>query len=86
MSNLNAFIQEIEERKQKEISLLDSTMNDKKTNIQKTKENTIKALQEQYNKEAKTQQTAFTKEAQKQQKEKEQKHPVFCIYFLILTL
>jgi len=55
MSNLNAFIQEIEERKQKEISLLDSAMTDKKTNIQKTKENTIKALQEQYKKEAKTQ-------------------------------
>ena len=53
MARLDIFIQEIENRKEREISLLESTLVEKKTEIKHKKENAIKELQEQYIQEAK---------------------------------
>jgi V/A-type H+/Na+-transporting ATPase subunit E len=53
MARLDIFIQEIENRKEREISLLESTLVEKKAEIKHKKENTIKELQEQYIQEAK---------------------------------
>lgn len=48
MPRLDIFIQEIEKRKEDEISLLESTLAEKKAEIKRTKETTIKELQERY--------------------------------------
>jgi V/A-type H+/Na+-transporting ATPase subunit E len=53
MARLDIFIQEIENRKEREISLLESTLVEKKAEIKHKKENTIKELQELYTQEAK---------------------------------
>ena len=53
MARLDIFIQEIENRKEREISLLESTLVEKKAEIKHKKENTIKELQELYIQEAK---------------------------------
>jgi V/A-type H+-transporting ATPase subunit E len=54
MARLDIFIQEIENRKEKEIRLLENTLAEKKTEIAQKKETTIKKLREQYEIEAKT--------------------------------
>lgn len=53
MSNLHTFIQEIENRKKNEISSLDKTLEDKKSEIQETRNTTIEKLEQQYGIEAK---------------------------------
>src|SRR3978361_2255319 len=53
MARLDIFIQEIENRKEREISRLESTLVEKKAEIKHKKENTIKELQELYIQEAK---------------------------------
>ncbi len=54
MARLDIFIQEIENRKEEEIRLLENTLAQKKTEISQKKETTIKKLREQYEIEAKT--------------------------------
>ena len=53
MASLNTFIQEIEKRKEDEINLLERTLAEKKAEIKRTKETTVKRLQEQYLEESK---------------------------------
>ncbi|MFB5600163.1 MAG: V-type ATP synthase subunit E [Nitrososphaeraceae archaeon] len=53
MTNLDNFIQEIEERKKRKIDLLDNTLFEKEESNRKTKEQTIKELKEHYENEAK---------------------------------
>jgi V/A-type H+/Na+-transporting ATPase subunit E len=53
MARLDIFIQEIENRKEREISLLESTLAEKKAEIKHKKESTIKELQDLYTQEAK---------------------------------
>ncbi len=53
MSALNTFIQEIENRKKKEISILNNHLSETKSKILKTKEDTNKELEEKYSNEAK---------------------------------
>jgi V/A-type H+-transporting ATPase subunit E len=51
--NLDTFIQEIEERKTKKITLLDMTLAEKIARIQHKKESTLKEMQQHYSDEAK---------------------------------
>ena len=53
MTSLETFIHEIEERKKRKIDLLDNTLYEKKENIEKTKNSTIRELNEHYENEAK---------------------------------
>jgi V/A-type H+/Na+-transporting ATPase subunit E len=53
MASLDTFIQEIEKRKEDEINLLERTLAEKKAEIKRTKETTVKRLQEQYLEESK---------------------------------
>jgi vacuolar-type H+-ATPase subunit E/Vma4 len=52
MSISYTFIKEIKESKNKKIQILDSTLTEKKTKIQSTKENSIKEIEQQYTNEA----------------------------------
>ncbi len=54
MARLDIFIQEIENRKEREIRLLENTLAEKKTEIAQKKESAVKKLREQYEVEAKT--------------------------------
>ncbi|MDQ4074266.1 MAG: V-type ATP synthase subunit E family protein [Thermoproteota archaeon] len=54
MLSLDTFLNEIESRKRSEISFLDNTLAEKRSSIQKAKENTIKELKEYYANEANT--------------------------------
>jgi vacuolar-type H+-ATPase subunit E/Vma4 len=54
MARLDIFIQEIENRKEREIQLLENTLAEKKTEIAEKKESAVKKLHEQYEVEAKT--------------------------------
>lgn len=49
---LNPFVQEIEDRKKREISILDSKLDEKREEILKTKMESIKELEERYDNEA----------------------------------
>ncbi len=49
---LNPFVQEIEDRKKREISSLAETLNEKKTRIQKTIEEEVKFIEDKYRNEA----------------------------------
>ncbi len=53
MSALNTFIQEIEGRKKREISTLNASLNEVKSKISKTKEESLKAIEEKYSNESK---------------------------------
>ncbi len=53
MARLDIFIQEIENKKEREVSLLESTLAEKKSEIKRTKETTIKEIEERYIQEAK---------------------------------
>jgi V/A-type H+/Na+-transporting ATPase subunit E len=53
MARLDIFIQEIENRKEQEIHLLESTLAEKKAEIKHSKEITVKELQEQFAEDAK---------------------------------
>jgi len=52
MTSLETFILEIEERKKRKIDLLNTTLYEKKENIERTKGSTIKELNEHYENEA----------------------------------
>ena len=52
MSNLNIFIEEIENRKKREISLLDNNLNERKTDFERTKELSSKEIMTKYENEA----------------------------------
>jgi V/A-type H+/Na+-transporting ATPase subunit E len=54
MARLDIFIQEIENRKVQEIRLLESTLAEKKAEIEHSKEITLKGLQDQYLADSKT--------------------------------
>jgi vacuolar-type H+-ATPase subunit E/Vma4 len=54
MTSLETFIHEIEDRKKRKIDILDNTLAEKKENIQRTMEATIKELTEHYANEART--------------------------------
>jgi V/A-type H+/Na+-transporting ATPase subunit E len=53
MASLFTFMREIDERKQRKIDIIDSSFAEKKTAIEKSKETTIKELEEFYANEAK---------------------------------
>lgn len=53
MSVLNAFLDEIENRKSKELSILDSTLSNKKANIERTLKERLDEIKEKYATEAK---------------------------------
>ena len=53
MARLDVFIQEIENRKEQDIQILEKKLSEKKEEIRRTKETTIRELQNQYSEEAK---------------------------------
>lgn len=53
MARLDVFIQEIENRKEQDIQALEKKLSEKKEELRRTKEITIRELQNQYNEEAK---------------------------------
>ena len=53
MARLDVFIQEIENRKEQDIQALEKKLSEKNEEIRRTKDTTIRELQNQYNEEAK---------------------------------